>query len=416
MRVVHLNYSDIDGGAARAAYRIHKSLESSGIDSLMWVNKTISGDSTVETTSKRFERVLNKTYPYLVKPIVKMLKTNNQTLHSPQIFPSGWVKKINNSNADILHLHWTQNEMLSISDIKLIKKPIVWTLHDMWAFCGAEHYTNDYRWKIGYNSNNRPNYESGFDINYWTWKRKKKNWKKPIQIIAPSNWLGNCAKESVLFQKWPIEIIPYPIDINFWKPLEKEKSREFLGLPKNVPLILFGAVGGGADPRKGYDLLINSLKFININNSTKKLKLVVFGQERPRDFKELNFPVLFMGYLYDNFTLRALYSAADIMIVPSRQEAFGQTALEAQACGTPVVAFKTGGLKDIVLHKFSGYLADTFEVEDLANGINWIFENLSKSNKLGLQSRDQVIKKYKPEQIANQYIDIYNKILCGNNQ
>ena len=116
------------------------------------------------------------------------MKTNN-LISLPAILPSSWIKKINESTADIVNLHWTQHEMLSISDISKINKPVVWTLHDMWGFCGAEHISWDDRWEKGYNKNNRPTHESGFDLNKWTWKRKIKYWKKPIQIITPSNWL-----------------------------------------------------------------------------------------------------------------------------------------------------------------------------------------------------------------------------------
>jgi glycosyltransferase involved in cell wall biosynthesis len=170
----------------------------------------------------------------------------------------------------------------------------------MWAFCGAEHYTDEYRWKYGYQRNNRPVYESGFDLNFWTWKRKIKNWKKPIHIIAPSYWLGNCVKESKLMHEWPIEVIPYPIDTNFWKPLKKNLARELLDLPKDVPLVLFGAVGGGYDPRKGFDLLLDSLKLLNDDQRAKNLELVVFGQREPKVLPKINFPIHYNGYLHDD--------------------------------------------------------------------------------------------------------------------
>ena len=225
MKIIHLNYSDIVGGAARGAYRVHHCLRSSGVDSCMWVNQSVSEDSTVEMPLSKFERMITKIHSYLVKIFIKILKTENLILHSPQIFSSRWVKKINKCDADIIHLHWTQNEMLSISDIGSIKKPIIWTVYDMWGFCGAEHYTSEFRWKSGYQSNNRPAYESGFDLNFWTWKRKINNWKKPIHIIAPSYWLGNCVKESKLMNNWPIKVIPLPIDTDFWRPLKKSCKR-----------------------------------------------------------------------------------------------------------------------------------------------------------------------------------------------
>ena len=128
----------------------------------MWVNVKRSNDLSVKQPSSKIDQFLNLSRHRLIKyTLNKLLKTKNAIIHSPSFLPSSWVRHINNSDVDIVNLHWIQFEMLSISDIVKIEKPIVWTLHDMWAFCGAEHYTNDERWKEGYQKYNRPNYESG---------------------------------------------------------------------------------------------------------------------------------------------------------------------------------------------------------------------------------------------------------------
>ena len=166
MKVIHLTYSDFIGGASLAADRIHKALISENIDSKIWANELKLKDFTMRKMLKRMRR-------FITWPLIKTLKTKIPIHHSVSLLPSSWLKFINESDADIVHLHWVNREMLSIKDIGEIKKPIIWTLHDMWAFCGAEHYTNDYRWKKGYHLNNRPKYETGFDLNRWTWERKK---------------------------------------------------------------------------------------------------------------------------------------------------------------------------------------------------------------------------------------------------
>ena len=413
MRIIHLSYGDINGGAARAAYRIHQSLLKEGINSKMWVNKKFSDDWTVEGSTSKVIRILNELRPRLINyTLVKMLKTENKIIHSPSIFPSNWVKHINSSDVDIVHLHWIQNEMLSIKDISKIKKPIVWTLHDMWAFCGAEHYTNDNRWRESYNSNNRPNYESGFDLNLWTWNRKKKYWKKPIQIVTPSSWLAKCVKESALMKSWPVSVIYNSIDTDQWAPMDKKNARQLLNLSQDANLILFGALGGGKDPRKGYDLLLSALEYLKANNKIKKIELVVFGQSKPKSQPDLGFPIHYTGHLYDDLSLRALYSAADVMMVPSRQEAFGQTASEAHACGTPVVSFYTSGLIDIIEHKKTGYLAKPFDTRDLANGITWVLER-SDSNKLGCNAREAAVEKFSEKKISESYLRIYKKLFTS---
>ena len=411
MRIIHLSYSDINGGAFRATYRIHQSLLKQGISSRLWVNEKKSDDWTVEDLNSKIGKVLSKLRPRVINySLIKMLKTENKTFHSTSVLPSNWVKHINNSDADIIHLHWIQNEMLSIKDISKIKKPIVWTLHDMWAFCGAEHYTNDNRWREGYYSNNRPNYESGFDLNRWTWNRKKKYWKNPVQIVTPSTWLAKCVSESALMKNWPVSAIAYPIDTNQWAPINKINARQLLNLSQDANLILFGALGGGKDPRKGYDLLLSALEYIKADNKIKKIELVVFGQSKPKSQPDLGFPIHFSGNLYDDLSLSAFYSAADVMVVPSRLEAFGQTASEAHACGTPVVSFDIGGLPDIIQHQKTGYLAKAFDIRDLANGITWVLEQ-NGSNKLGNNARERAVEKFSEKKISEDYVSIYKKIL-----
>ena len=171
MKVFHINHSDTSGGAARAAYRIHHAVRASGIDSRMLVNVSTSGDWTVQGPSGKTAKAISLIRPQLVAPLRKMLRTRNPIIHSPSVLPSCWPKRFNDSDADLVHLHWIQGEMLSIADIPRIRKPILWTLHDMWAFCGSEHCTTDHRWLEGYRRDNRPQYEAGFDLNRWIWNQ-----------------------------------------------------------------------------------------------------------------------------------------------------------------------------------------------------------------------------------------------------
>ncbi len=413
MKILHLSHSDISGGAARAAYRINHSLRTAGIDSRMWVNKAIADDWTVEGPTSKVARALAALRPHAVQPLVKTLNTNNPIIHSPAILPSKWVNRINASNADIIHLHWVQGEMLSIADIGRIQKPIIWTLHDMWAFCGAEHYTEDQRWQEGYQRNNRPAYESGFDLNRWTWQRKFKHWHQPMHIVAPSQWLANCVRTSSLMRDWPVSVVANPIDTSCWKPFNQSFARQLLGLPINVPLLLFGAIGGGRDLRKGFDLLLHSLKHLRDDPRANGMELVVFGQNEPHSPPNLGFPIHYKGHLYDDFSLRALYSAADIMVIPSRQDNLPNTGVEAHACGTPIVAFDIGGFPDIVRHMQTGYLAQAFDTEDLAKGIMWGIAK--KEDGFLRENISRVVEEFFSYPIiSNQYQMIYQKIIERN--
>lgn len=379
-----------------------------GIDSSIWANISQTNDSTVRGSVSKWNKLIVYIRLYIGGLLKKTLKTSNTIIHSPSILSSKWVKRLNASDADIVHLHWVQGEMISIADIGRIKKPIVWTLHDMWAFCGAEHCSFDKRWQESYRIGNRPAHESGFDLNRWTWERKRKHWRRPMQIVAPSNWLANCVRESALMSGWPVAKIPNCINTKNWKPLEKHLARKLLGLPNDMYLIMFGTYAANTAYHKGFDLLISSIK--HLHNSISKLKLVVLGEILSKNIPDLGYPIHYMGHLDNDNTLQILYSAVDAVIVPSRLETFGQVALEAQACGTPVVAFNIGGLSDIIEHKYTGYLAKAFETKNLAHGIQWVLKK-NKSNSLGVRARERVVKNFSNQIVAEQYRSVYKNFL-----
>ena len=407
MKILQINHSDVNGGAARAAYRIHHALREAGVDSTMWVNVAATADWTVEGPTNKLGKIAVRARPQVASLLTKTLRTENPIVHSPAILPSNWVKRLNASDADVVHLHWVQGEMLSIADIGRIEKPIVWTLHDMWAFCGAEHYTEEFRWQEGYRRENRPAFESGFDLNRWTFERKRKHWQSPMHIVTPSRWLCDCVRESAVMRDWPVSVIPNCLDIERWRPMEQSLARELLGLPADVPLLLFGAMDGANDPRKGFDLLTSALG--HLRGEICGLELVVFGQLEPNNPPGLGFPIHYTGHLHDDLSLRALYSAADALVVPSRQDNLPNTAVEAHACGTPVIAFNIGGLSDIVEHQRTGYLAKAFETDDLAAGIQWILLHLDKAATRKL-ARDYAERFFNSKVVAKQYADVYGKV------
>lgn len=404
MKSLLINFSDTDGGAARAAYRIHKSLRLVGVDSQLLVNKKKSGDWSVRGPENKGHKILTAVRGHLSRPFCSFFKTGNPVIHSPAILSSWLVKYINASDADVVHLHWVQGEMLSIADIGRIIKPVVWTLHDMWAFCGAEHYSDDRRWKDGYFISNRPSHESGFDLNRWTWNRKRRHWTRPINIVTPSRWLGECVQQSVLMRDWPRWVVANPIDTKKWVPVEQGQARSLLGIPQNVPLLLFGAMGGGSDRRKGFDLLLNALE--RLRGKIRGLRLVVFGEESPKQPPNLGFPLHYAGILHDDLSLRILYSAADVFLLPSRLDNLPNTGVEALASGTPVVAFDTGGLSDIVDHMQNGYLARPFDSQDFATGILWCLQN-AENCELRRKAREKATGCFSCSVVGELYKQIY---------
>jgi glycosyltransferase involved in cell wall biosynthesis len=353
--------------------------------------------------------------------LIKPFKSNPAIYQSIAFMPTRWAARLNSSQNDVVHMHWVNGEMISIVDIGKIDKPLMWTLHDMWGITGAEHYSEDARAHDGYTKENRPQGETGFDLNRWTWLRKVQHWKKPILITTPSRWMAEKISESELMKGWPVMAIANPLDTEVWRPIDQSIAREELGLPQNVPLILFGASGGAADPRKGFDLLLEALPLLQKSISSQgesSMELVVFGQNAPKgrsDLSNLNLPTHYMGHINNDHTLQLLYSAADVMVVPSRQETFGQTASEALACGCPVAAFGATGLLDVVEHLTCGYLAKPYDPQDLATGIEWLIrsqqdeKNAGRLNEstLRLAARQHAVDHFSYPVIAKQYIAAY---------
>lgn len=411
MKIIHINHSDTGGGAARAAYRIHYSLLNHGVESKMYVIKSHSGDQSVNEIKNKNGNI-NRMYTKLNNLILKNFSTNNHVIHSTAFIPNkNLLNYINKSNADIIHLHWISQKTLSITDIAKINKPVVWTLHDMWPFCGAEHYTTDIRWQEGYHKSNRPKYESGFDLNKWTWHRKKRQWIKPMHIVAPSRWMSNCAEKSSLMRRWPISYISYPIDTNDWKPINQNIARDLLCLPKDVPLLLFGAIGGSKDPRKGFDLLSKALS--HLKKDLASMQVIIFGQLRPRKSNNIGFKTHYTGHLHDDVSLKLLYSAADAFIMPSRQDNQPLTCMEALTCGTPVIAFDISGPPSMIKHKSNGYLAKAFDTYDLAEGIRWVLQDEIVTRRIGKEARKFAKNNFNEKLISKNYIELYNKILIS---
>ncbi len=406
MKIIHLNHSDSKGGAARAAFRIHKSLSLVDVESFMGVNVAFTGDLSVSGPISKFDRFVSLARPHLLSPLKKLQQTNNSSLHSFGVLPSSWPKYLNKLDVDLVHLHWVQAEMLSIKDIAKIKKPIVWTLHDMWPICGAEHYSTDYRWKVGYSKHNRPSRDKGLDINRWVWNLKRKHWKHPFNIVCPSHWLAQCVRTSAIMKNWPVSVIPNPINSTFWRPMDQKIARQIFDLPLDTPILLFGAIRGH-DPRKGIDLLLSAISLLRETSDHEEFNLVVFGQPPVEPPQDLGFSIYYTGQVADDITLRILYNTADAMIVPSRLDNLPNTALEAQACGTPVISFDIGGMPDIIDHGVNGYLARPFNTSDLAFGIRKVLSERHNQS-YRYNSLKSVKDKYSYSSVALKYLEVYS--------
>ena len=416
-KVIHLSTSDSGGGAARAAYRIHRALVEHGIDSRMRVLESGTGDDRVTagaTPKSIVDRLSLKLYNRWQVYTRRGWYTDNPILHTFGQVSAGLVDELNASDVDVLNLHWISG-LLSVVDIGRLKKPIVWRLADMWAFCGGEHYEPDTptaRFRNGYFPHNRPEGERGPDLNRKTWEAKRRAWARlDFTVVCTTKWLADCARQSVLFANTPIHVIPNTLDtMNTWRPIPKDAARVVLNLPPDRKLILMGADEGIGNPYKGGDLLRDAMAQVAARQIAD-VELIIFGQSKPAHDHIWPCPVHWLGTVRDDRVLALAYSAADVMVVPSRQEAFGQTASEAQACGTPVVAFDNSGLPDIVTHQETGWLAKAFDTKDLADGIVWILEDKARHTAISIAARRQAIERFSEPVVAARYANLYRLVL-----
>jgi glycosyltransferase involved in cell wall biosynthesis len=216
---------------------------------------------------------------------------------------------------------------------------------------------------------------------------------------------------------WPVTVIPNALPTHIYQPWPKVLARKMFGLPTDIPLVLFGAIKGMHDQNKGWSLLEPALSLLA--EEIPGVQAVVFGQSAPESPLQLGLPVTFLGRLHDDQSLSMLYSAADVMVVPSRMENFPQTATEAQSCGTPVVAFNATGLTDVVEHKVTGYLAQPYSSRDLANGIVWILSDSDHYAYLSFQARQRALTFWSEDVVMKQYLCLYQGVLdqrCGNRE
>jgi glycosyltransferase involved in cell wall biosynthesis len=408
MKTLILSTSDIAGGAARAAYRLHQGLRSLGELSQMLVRVKLSSDRTVVTE----QSLLTKIGPMMnTRPILRY-PNRKRTLFSTNLFPDALSKKVASLDPDVVNLHWIGNGFLQIETLKRFNRPVVWTLQDMWPATGGCHYSEDcdrYTQICGHCPQLGSTAEQ--DLTRTIWRRKHKAWQGiNLTIVTPSQWMADCVKASSLLGQRRVEVVPFCLDTETYKPISKAIARDILGLPQDKRLILFGALGATIDPRKGFDLLVAALTKLSQSGMGDTAEVMIFGSNTPDNPPEFGFKAHYLGSFADDISLAIVYSAADVMIVPSLQESFGQTASEALACATPVVAFAATGLKDIVAHQICGYLAKPYESEDLARGIAWVLEDSDRHPKLCENARARAVEQFALKVQAQAYQNLFHEL------
>lgn len=417
MKVLYVNTNDTNGGAARAAMRIMRGVQRSGVEAKMFVKLKNSQARDVVLLQQFVPMHMPfRVVDWIVTKIKNKLqhckwhpyKRTKQNAYLSDMRSTSIHGALQKLDYDILHLHWINNRFINIQELTKIHKPIVWTLHDSWPFCGICHIPYECK-----------SYESHCgkcpmlgskterDLAYEVFEKKQKMYKDlDLHIVTPSKWLCDCAKKSALMGQFPIHIIPNCIDTELYKPIDKNNAYVQLGLDTNKKYLLFGAMQATEDANKGFAYLKEALKQVQ-NTDTE---LLMYGTNDHMCKQELPLPARILGYINNDKMMALLYNAADITIVPSLSENLSNTIMESMACGTPVVAFNIGGNSDMIDHKQNGYLAAEKDCTDLANGIKWCMDN-NKDGELECATREKVLSNYTMLRVAEQYRKLYDSLL-----
>ncbi len=420
MKVTLINTADAGGGAPAACMRLLKALESKQVDAHMLVQEKMTNEPRVKSIDNGFISRLKIKFNFFYErlPFIWFRAKDRSVRFAFSTADTGTdiSHQADILNADILHLHWTNSGFLSISDLKKLfetGKPVVWTLHDMWAFTGGCHYAGDCDhfvnecgncWMLR-NPGNKDVSHSG-----WIHKNELLKATKNIVFVTCSHWLADVARTSSLLKDFRIETIPNPIDIDIFSPKDITTARAKWNINPQSKIILFGAANI-LDRRKGISYLVDALNDLKNNYpDTGNIEIVLFGKNKSFDVNQLPFKVHELHIITSQYDLAELYSLADVFVTPAIEDNLPNTVMEALACGTPVVAFNTGGIPDMVVHKQNGYLAEFKSSKDFAAGIHYIL-NSDSTAELAANARNKVLQNFTNEIVASKYMAVYQSIL-----
>ena len=419
MKVALISTYDTNGGAGIACYRLFEALNKTSVHkAALLVDRKYGVDDHIHALSDKGIPKLNAFLRFSLERLYFLSHARSKKVLY-QFSPANIGKDISKhpvvQQADVLHLHWINFGFLSLTSIqKLVdlNKPIVWTLHDMWAFTGGCHYSGacqHYEKSCGHCPYlSKPHSR---DLSFRVHAQKKILFKKAnITYVTCSQWLAKEAKKSSLLAKANILTINNPIDLEYFKPLNKPQARKRLGLSAHKFYLSFGAANV-QDERKGRSYLQEALQiFSTWVEDTKNVELLIFGKAMSEFFEALPFQAHIFGNLSStSSTLLDVYNASDVFILPSLQDNFPNTILEAMACGIPCIAFDTGGIPEMIDHQKNGYLAQYKNSHALAEGLQYIYENADPQSLADNARQKATHCSY--QSIAKKYSDIYLGLL-----
>lgn len=418
MRIIHFSTSDTGGGAARAAYRVHSGLLRRGHDSRMLVLKKWSFDKSIDrfTPSTRLvdrfrsrlrERRVRRDLQAYTQPEGAELYTDDRT-------PWGDQPLRNLPDCDIVNFHWLAGFIDYEGFFGYFSRvrrnvPLVWRMADMAPVTAGCHYDQGCG-KFVDRCGACPALGSANDndLSRESWHRRHNALAaipdSRLHLVATSRWIGEQAAKSSLLGRFGCTIIPNALDTNVFQPRDKGFSRQMLDLPQDARIVLFAA-DSAKHPRKGWAQLAAAVEGIE---GLEDLVLVAVGGKAELGGKHR---LINTGRIEDDRILSLAYSAADLFIIPSLQESFGQTAIESMACGTPVIGFAAGGIKDTVRPGITGELVPVGDVQGLRSQIVALLQDEPRRRQLSQQCRQVALADYAIEVQAAQYESLYQSLI-----
>lgn len=369
MKVVHLATTDL-GGSYKAVERIHRALCMQGVESVVLLRTKYHADSMgIQVIDTPLKSLLSK-----AKNVGNLLLSRGEIISD--YFGTDMSKHPAVKDADVIILHWV-NSFLSYRNVEqllALGKPVLWVAHDMWTCTGGCHYDRYCgRYEQGCGKCPLIGSKRENDVSRRNFKRKVRAFGKvgSLTLVGPSKWSAECAEHSSIWNGRRITWIFNPIDYEQYRRMsDREALRKKYGISTDKKIILFGACGALSNRTKGAQNLLKALQKLEADSYL----LAVFGNKDGERMADCPLETHYLGYIHSEEEMTEVYNLADVFLAPSEQESFCYTVGEALACGTPVVAFRIGGIAEQVTHMGNGYLAEYGSYEQLAEGIRFCTE------------------------------------------
>jgi glycosyltransferase involved in cell wall biosynthesis len=407
VKIFHLSTFSFEGGAAKAAARLHKMLRNANVDSRFYALRITKFFDALYSPNIFFGfKLFKRLRPYIDSLPLRLLSRKKNTPWTIGLLPSRLVEIGSEKGDLVVHVHWVGAGFVSLNSLRIFKNKLVFTLHDSWLFTAGCHlpYECD-KFKTKCSSCPQLGHQANFLVQYlFDIKKSFLSEMNPV-IICPSRWMLSQAKESSLLKECDIRYIPNGVDVNIFSPQQNfSKDNYFF-------VIGFSALHAIVDVNKGFHLFLSALEYIKSTRDISNILIEVIGANES-DLVDISlpFPAKFHGIIESDYDLAAIYSTAHIFCVPSITESFCQVAAESISSGTPVVSFATSGLKDIVIDKQTGFLAKPFDYKDLAGKILMAYDDRVQLNLMSQIAREYAVDNFDAKLIATNMHTLYAEI------